>query len=310
MSNEALFHFLPDYKTDKQKWDNCVSKSDNGLIYARTFYLDNTCKSWKGLIGENYDWVFPICDNKKYAISYLYQPPFSQQFGAFAKPGVTVPYKQIINLLQKHYNFWEMNFNYSTPTNIFPKQSIITNANNYVLNLSDGYKKIENNYHKDLIKNLKRSNKFNHTYQATTNYKLGIDFYKKYYSSRILHLQERDYTNFQNVCKEAQKQNMLVCRQVLNEQSEISATVILFFDGRRLYNIMNTTTATGRETQANHYLLDAVIQEFSGQDIILDFEGSDLPGVMPFYENFGTVNQSYFQVKYNNLPWPLKLFKH
>jgi hypothetical protein len=72
---------------------------------------------------------------------------------------------------------------------------------------------------------------------------------------------------------------------------------------------MNTTTSEGRKVEANHYLVDSVIKEFAGTSLTFDFEGSDLPGVKSFYENFGAVNEPYFIVKYNNLPWPFYLFK-
>ena len=72
---------------------------------------------------------------------------------------------------------------------------------------------------------------------------------------------------------------------------------------------MNTTTPAGRKTEANHFLLDSIIKEFSDQPFVFDFEGSDLPGVKAFYQNFGPVNEGYLMVKYNNLPWPLSWLK-
>jgi hypothetical protein len=43
--------------------------------------------------------------------------------------------------------------------------------------------------------------------------------------------------------------------------------------------------------------------------MILDFEGSDHPGIAHFYENFGSINQPYFFYRHNRLPWPLRLLK-
>jgi hypothetical protein len=54
--------------------------------------------------------------------------------------------------------------------------------------------------------------------------------------------------------------------------------------------------------QANHFLLDAIINEFAGKNIVLDFVGSDIPGIAHFYKNFGFHNQPYFFYKFKNLP--------
>ncbi len=87
------------------------------------------------------------------------------------------------------------------------------------------------------------------------------------------------------------------------------ATSLLLRDEKRLYNMMNTTTLAGRKKESNHFLLNAIIEEFSGQDLVFDFEGSDLPGVKSFYESFGPINQPYYKIKYNQLPSLVRLLK-
>ena len=52
-----------------------------------------------------------------------------------------------------------------------------------------------------------------------------------------------------------------------------------------------------------------MIKEFSGSDIIFDFEGSDIEGIKFFYEKFNAVNEPYFFYHYNNLPKLLQLIK-
>ncbi|MCU0387633.1 MAG: hypothetical protein MUE71_03400 [Chitinophagaceae bacterium] len=80
-------------------------------------------------------------------------------------------------------------------------------------------------------------------------------------------------------------------------------------DDRRLYNIASTTLPNGRTLEANHFLFDQLICEFSGQNILLDFEGSDLPGVARFYQKFSPENRPYFFWKSNRLPAVLRWWK-
>jgi hypothetical protein len=306
MTYDSDIQYLKHHQIERDKYDECIINASNSLIYARSFYLDNICAKWDALIGKDYAWVMPLTSNKKWGIKYLYQPPFTQQLGIFSKPGSDVPFKNIIQLLLSKFSFWEINLNASFPINNNKLQ--INTGTNFLLSLNCFYQDIFNNYSKDLIKNLKRSNKFKLTYR-TGNYLEAIEAYKNNYATRMEHVTLEDYNCFENVCEVADEQSAIICREAVNEQNELMAIVLLLKDHRRLYNIMNTTTSEGRKVEANHYLVDSVIKEFAGTSLTFDFEGSDLPGVKSFYENFGAVNEPYFIVKYNNLPWPFYLFK-
>lgn len=310
MQDTSNLYFLQNNEIDKQKWDECVTAAANGLIYARSFYLDNMCHGWKALTGKNYEWVLPISQRTKFGISYLYQPPFTQQLGVFAKPGVIVPLREIIHWLKTNYKFWEVNWNYTTDTSLINPPVNITVATNYILDLARDYESITTNYGKDLINNIRRSRRFKLIYRGTSDYNRCIELFKKYYGNRLINLKDKDYNNFGKLCDSAFKRDMLIAREAVDNKGELMSIVLLLNDGKRIYNVMNTTTDTGRKTGANHFLLDSVIREFSAKDLLFDFEGSDLPGVKSFYENFGPVSQPYFRLKYNNLRWPVRLFKN
>ena len=310
MPSSTLINFLDNSSIVKQHWDDCITNSENSLVYAKAFYLDNIVPNWKGLIGKNYDWVLPVTEKTKWGISYLYQPPLTQQLGVFARDAsVVIPWIAIIEVLKKKYKFWEINFNYATPVNVFPTDIKASPATNFILPLQMGYQNLRLNYHKDLIRNLKRSQQFRLVYKREDDFKVSIDEYTKAYGDRMQHVVNDDYERFTKICEYAAAKSQLVCRKAVNQQNELMATVLLLSDGKRLYNMMNTTTTAGRKVEANHFLMDSVIREFAGQELILDFEGSDLPGVKSFYENFGGENQPYYLLKYNNLPWPIKYLK-
>ncbi len=123
------------------------------------------------------------------------------------------------------------------------------------------------------------------------------------------HIKELDYRKFTQVCETAKKKGYLLIRKVMDNTGAIFAIALFFKDKKRLYNIMSTVTAPGRQCEANHYLFNNLIKEFSGELLILDFEGSSIQGIASFYQKFGAVNEPYFFLRYNNLPWPFKYFK-
>ena len=73
--------YLKHTEINKEMWDACVINSSNGLIYARSWYLDAMSPDWEALIYKDYVAVMPLTVSKKMGIAYLSQPPFSQQLG-------------------------------------------------------------------------------------------------------------------------------------------------------------------------------------------------------------------------------------
>ncbi len=310
MQHSPIIQHLNHQQINQQQWDDCVQQAPNGLIYAHSFYLNQVCNNWSAFIGEDYSWVMPLTAKSKYGISYLYQPHFTQQTGVFVKnKNVTVPWNAIITLLKKKYKFWEVNFNYATPLHPFGSEFKVATATNFILPLQHDYAAIYNNFHKDHQRNIRRSQKFRLVYRPLKNYLLAIEQYIQHYGHRMKHVTTSDYNRFKNIAAFAAESDRLICREVVNQQNELMATALLFTDGNRLYNMMNTTNLQGRSVEANHFLLNAIIKEFAGTETTFDFEGSDLTGVNEFYKKFGAINQPYFSVKYNKLPWPINLLK-
>ena len=301
--------FLKNNQVDKKLWDECIDQSPTSLIYAKSVYLDCICPGWSALTNEAYDWVMPLTSGSKYGISYLYQPPFTQQLGVFKKHElVNIPWEQILLKAGGKFRYWQYNFNYGTPP-IFDESFSVKPATNFVLPLLQGYDSIQPSYTNDLVRNLTKSSRQQLSYVTNADPSLAIEMYKALYGNRMPHVTATDYNRFKNLISILQAEQQIVCRQVLNDQNETQAIALLLRDQKRLYNLMNSNTDAGRKAGTNHFLMDAIIKEFAGQDLIFDFEGSDLEGVKAFYQNFGAINQPYYMVTYNKLPWPIKLFK-
>jgi hypothetical protein len=100
----------------------------------------------------------------------------------------------------------------------------------------------------------------------------------------------------------------ILSREVWKDD-DLQASTICLFDGRRIYFILSSVTEAGKKNQANHFLVDHIIREFAGKDLVFDFEGSDIPGIAEFYLGFGAVDQPYYFLKWNHLPWLYRIFK-
>ena len=60
MTGNSNIHYLTNREIDKIKWDECIDKADNGLVYAYSFYLDHMAKQWDALVWNDYEAVMPL----------------------------------------------------------------------------------------------------------------------------------------------------------------------------------------------------------------------------------------------------------
>jgi hypothetical protein len=288
-------------KIDKQKWDECVKLSANSLIYATSVYLDHMADNWDGIIAEDYKFVMPAPWRKKFGIKYCYDVPFVQQLGLF---GINLQEEHLSAFkrgLQKSYRYGDYSFNYVNPVHAAAAR------NNYILPLSSKYEVLKQFYSSNLAGNLSKLNNRDLQYQpGGTNEAIAL--FKNLYAKRFPHVTENDYKNFAALCQSKEQENNLIIRQVVAGDEILSAALFLK-DDRRIYNLMPSTTEQGRQRSAGHYLFDCMIKEFSHSGMMLDFEGSDIPGIEKFYAGFGAVNQPYFKLHFNRLPVLLKVFK-
>ena len=97
---------------DKKKWDDCIRSSFNGIIYAYSWYLDVVCEDWESLVENDYERVFPLTGKRKYGISYLYQPFFTQQLGVFSKSILSAEVvEEFLKAIPAKYRYIETNLN-------------------------------------------------------------------------------------------------------------------------------------------------------------------------------------------------------
>jgi len=131
---------------DPLKWDGAIFRSRVPQAYALFGYLNKiTDNHWSALVYGDYEAVFPLPLKQKFGITYVVQPIFCQQLGAFGTC-TNVSTMDFVNAIPKHFVRVRMNLN-----PYFDKQNkpVLTVKTNLVLPLSS-----QPDYNKDCRKNL------------------------------------------------------------------------------------------------------------------------------------------------------------
>lgn len=291
---------------DKTKWDACISHADNGLVYAYSYYLDAMAKHWDALVLNDYEAVMPLTWNKKYSIYYLYQPPFTACLGVFGRSLHAETMAAFLQSVPAKYKYWDIYFN---PGNLFTISDFnLYQRMNYVLPLGHNYESLYNAYRDNIKRNIKKSEQF------------GLSIHKDVAIAAILQLAKEqagaftsvaddDFIRFKKLYGLLYKKEQATTYAVYTKENELMASAVFFFSHNRAYYIMVGNHPNGKTLGASHALINAFIKDHAGEDIILDFEGSDIPSLAFFYSSFGAVEEKYSAVKLNRLPGLVKWLK-
>ena len=307
MNDTATINYLTQREIDKSKWDERIRQSQNGRIYAYSFYLDAMAENWDALVLGDYDLVMPLPWKKKFGFSYIYQPFVTAQLGLFGNNITQQGVEKFIKSVPAKFRLIEFSLNSG---NYFTGQhKPFTPRVNYELLLDPSYDQLSNAYRENHKRNIKK------TWQMGCTLKKDIDV-AEVMNLAVEHagthhaIQEIDRHRFLALHRLLREKNMATTYGIYSNRDELLASCVFFFSHFRAYYILVGNHPNGKTLGASHALIDAFIKDNAGKDIILDFEGSDIRNLAFFYSGFGAKEVLYPAVRWNRLPIYLKWLKN
>ncbi len=302
---ELELQYVKHQDVDKKRWDEALKRSSNALIYAETTFLDGVSPDWDAIVSKDYEFIMPLTWKKKWGISYLVQPPFSQQGGIFSRYPISKDVEQLfIKKAKAEFQFAEFTLN------VNHENAAVSNATrtNYILSLKETYEEIQEKFSTSLRQILHSIKNQSLSYSIGSDVNEAIEQIRTTNGSKLKDISTQDFLRFEKLCLAYQQEDRLIIRKVFSNNQWLS-TALLIKDDKRIYNLLSCITAEGRKSKANHFLYDRLIAEFAETGLILDFEGSDLPGVAFFYRSYNPESEIYAFVKWNDLPLPIRWLK-
>ena len=301
---ENLIQYIKNKDINRDKWDVCIEQSSNPLIYAMSWYLDIVCPGWDALVEDDYVMVFPLTWGRKFGISYLYQPMFTQQLGFFSAvkfpPQKINQINQIIQSIPDRFlvAIWnEIDFEH---TGI-----IIQKRNNFQMSLADNYENIQAAYTTNTQRNISKARSYGLSIKEIGNKDSILKLKRE--NLKVL-LKNKHYQILDQLLAFALENNYGKIFEVHNLNNEILASAFFLFTGNSLIYLLSASSQKGKDNRAMFYLVDEIIRMNAGKNILLDFEGSEIPGLARFFSGFGAFPVYYYRLTINNLPFPLGIF--
>ncbi len=303
-----MIRFQRHNEIDKKKWDHAIDASANNLIYAYSWYLDIVSPGWGALVENDYESVMPLTGNKKYGVAYIYPPYFAQQLGVFSKNKLSSEkVQEFLDAIPPQYKFIEANLN---TRNTFDLNGFKTKKNtNIELKLNASYESLKKQFSEDTKRNIKKAAKHHIELRKGIAPADLIGIFRKNTGKKINNLTDKNYKvllNLINICIQKGYAEVWGAYSEGNPstplRARLCAGVVWLTMGNRSIFLFSATDAEAKRSGAMFFLIDRFIQEHAGGKMILDFEGSNLPGLARFYKGFGSEELVYLQVRRNSLP--------
>jgi hypothetical protein len=296
-----MIKYLKRTQIDNRKWDDCITNSSNGLVYAFSWYLDIICPGWEALVEDDYQKVFPLAHRGKFLINYLYQPYFTQQLGIFSRDKMTdEDITLFIQSIPFKYRFAEINLN--THNTIDLKKYTAIQLLNLELDLNKSYEFLYKGYSQNTRRNIKKASEAGITISKDGNAESIISLFRNNKGKDLIHIKEKDYHLLKRISRECIKRGIAESWCAYYEPGDLCAGVIFVTSMKRSVFLFSATNDKAKETGAMSYLIDRFICEHSDSALTLDFEGSNDPDLARFYKSFGSHETHYFQLHINKLP--------
>lgn len=301
-----MVRYLENREIERKHWNECIAGARFETAYAYDWYLDIVCPGWSALVMNDYEAVFPLTRGNKLGVDYLFQPLFAQQLGIFtSRPVSPEMTRYFLDAIPSGFKWVDVCFHGGVPVVPMPAAAWQKRPN-YVLDLDMDYERISADYATNTRRNIARAGVH------------GLLVHRGNYSREMLNLKKR-FAYIKFPARVYERMELLIKKSLEKKWGEVwmvtgpdhdplAATLLLRSRSRLIY-LLSASSGKGRELRAMFFLLDRILQEFSGSALMLDFEGSEIPGLARFYGGFGAVRQTYHRLLINRLPWWMRWFK-
>lgn len=295
-----MIRYLKHSEIDKQKWDKCIRRSVNGIIYANSWYLDLFSENWDALVENEYERVFPLTWRKKFGIHYLYQPVFTQQLGVFSRNILSTEVVQsFLEAIPPKFKFAEINLNSynKLDSSSIEKQEML----NHELDLIKTYDQHYRSYSTNLKRNLKKAAGSGLTIMKTMKPEPIIEMFRMNRGRNIGSLKNEDYMKLQRLMYTCIYKDRGQIWGAFNKYNELVAGAFFLISNNKVIFLFSGTNKKARELRAMPLLIDTFIRQNSRTNLTFDFEGSNDENLARFYKSFGSKEIRYLHIKLNRL---------
>lgn len=294
-----MIRFVPHSKIDKHAWDARLLRSPNRLWYGLSGTLDAAAPGWHALIDEENEAQLALPWRRKFGIRYAYQPFMVQQLGPFASAPSAADTARFVAAIPRSFLRVDI---YLRPGDL---SRGLSEQQNITLDLRASSADLQAGYSVNHRRNLRKSAAAENGWTDRVPLDELLDFLAGSEQFERWGIDQRRVATMRRLATHAMSEGTGRTYVVRVNGKLVAGALFVRWQDRLLF-LKGLANAEGRNVHAMHYLVHRVIQEHAGQDLTLDFAGSNDPDLARFYFGFGGQRSVYLRALIDRLPRMLR----
>jgi hypothetical protein len=300
-----MIHYLKHSEIDKEKWNECIQKSDNRNTEVLSWYLDIVCPGWEALILDDYKIVMPLPVKRKFGISYIYIPLFIQQLGLFGNALTEEMLELFLNNLPPKIKLADIILN---EHNIMTSTRYLRHENtNYKLNINISYKVIKEHYNRNCQRNIRKAELSGLIFHEAISINEFNNLLEPQIRKQVKSFERLEKRHFRLLLEETLKRKAGEIVGVYDSSDKLVAAGFYVYSYDKLLFKICGSTPEGKRMQAMYLLVDEQIKRYCKKYEYYDFQGSNIEGIAYFNSTFGAIPSKYYSIRVNKLPLIVKV---
>ncbi|MGD9994443.1 MAG: hypothetical protein AB7S69_14190 [Salinivirgaceae bacterium] len=288
--------YLKHEEIDKLKWDKCINRSFNGIVYAYSWYLDIVSYQWEALVLDDYDAVMPLPVRKNYTIPSLKQPNFTWQLGIFTSKLLDEKLVgTFLDAIPEKFRRIELAFNAFNKV-VHPRYHI-KNEFTYQLDLITPYKETYQGFSPETKEAIKRTkaNKIQIVKQVNLKDFLLL---KKHTGKTPLTFENLNM--LRRIIPFTISYNLGEVFGAYSAENDLVAAAFFIKSHQKSILLLSACSDYGHEIQANVAIANSYIREYAERNMTLDFGNDEKEDSELFAKGFGAIPVNYPYLKKRN----------
>ena len=305
---------------DRTQWDAVVERSRQRQVYAMSWYLDVVAPGWEAVVELDaaglYITVMPVPWRSRFGIRYIQQPLFCQQLGSYSLAETVAEVAYIAFAQEVYQNFrYVSGYHFNTANKLpagLPPDVYISQTLTLYLPLSKPYEQLYQGYTRDRKMNLKRAQKAELAIEESGDIEPVIRFFREQAAGRIYGgVSEEAYMQLRQLYRVLRQRGIARLLYTTDAEGRRNSGCLFMIWGGHIVYIFNAATQLGRKQNGRTLLIDHIIQEYAGQEMLLDFESPNEreQDILHFYKSFGPEAKPIPVLRYNRLPSGVRYIK-
>jgi hypothetical protein len=179
----------------------------------------------------------------------------------------------------------------------------------YHLDLQTEISTIRAAYNSNTRRNIQKAIQNKISISPVSDIDLFLKFTQGNLKEKSPEIKQKHYLSLRKVVNYAHEHQFGEIYGAWDSEKNLVASVFFVNSNQKSIYLAASSNQVGIELSAMFLLVDTFIEKNANKNQILDFEGSNIPGVARFYAGFGAQAETYCSVHQNRLPSLLWIFK-